>query len=359
MANEPATPCRKSCDDADFEVAGPTAISVLNECPAVEALSLTRTVLETFLAHPDLISLPVVDRRTMKPIGLINHALFMSDLAKPYYKEVFLNRSCSTFMDTHPLVVDGEMPLQEVSIVIAEAGKMVVTNGFLIVADGRYRGIGYTQDVLRIMADIHRQHSDRLAASGERLENLVLERTQALIEARDAAQAANVAKSAFLANMSHEIRTPMNGILGMVHLMRRGDVTSKQAERLDIIDTSAQHLLAVINDILDISKVEAGKLVLEEAPVSVDSLMANVKAILGERARVKNIRLLVEVEPLSPNLAGDPTRLQQALLNYATNAIKFTENGTVTMRAAKVHETSESVLLRFEVEDTARTCLRK
>lgn len=352
MANEPATPCRKSCDDADFEVAGPTAISVLNECPAVEALSLTRTVLETFLAHPDLISLPVVDRRTMKPIGLINHALFMSDLAKPYYKEVFLNRSCSTFMDTHPLVVDGEMPLQEVSIVIAEAGKRVVTNGFLIVADGRYRGIGYTQDVLRIMADIHRQHSDRLAASGERLENLVLERTQALIEARDAAQAANVAKSAFLANMSHEIRTPMNGILGMVHLMRRGDVTSKQAERLDIIDTSAQHLLAVINDILDISKVEAGKLVLEEAPVSVDSLMANVKAILGERARVKNIRLLVEVEPLSPNLAGDPTRLQQALLNYATNAIKFTENGTVTMRAAKVHETSESVLLRFEVEDT-------
>jgi CheY-like chemotaxis protein len=152
--------------------------------------------------------------------------------------------------------------------------------------------------------------------------------------------------------MSHEIRTPMNGILGMAHLLRRGGVTPKQAERLDTIDTSAQHLLAVINDILDISKVEAGKLVLEEAPVAVDSLMANVSSILGERARVKNLRLLVEIEPLPHNLAGDPTRLQQALLNYATNAIKFTKTGSVTLRAVKLHETNESVLLRFEVADT-------
>jgi CheY-like chemotaxis protein len=144
----------------------------------------------------------------------------------------------------------------------------------------------------------------------------------------------------------------MNGILGMAHLLRRGGVTPKQAERLDTIDTSAQHLLAVINDILDISKVEAGKLMLEEAPVAVGSLMANVKSILDERARARNIRLLVEVEPLPPNLAGDPTRLQQALLNYATNAIKFTETGSVTLRAVKLHETDESVLLRFEVEDT-------
>jgi signal transduction histidine kinase/ActR/RegA family two-component response regulator len=326
--------------------------SVLCECPAVEAISRTRTVLEAFTMHPDLISLPVVDSTTGRPIGLINHAHFMSSLAKPFYKEVYLDRNCCIFMDTEPLIIEEEMPLQDVSTLIAEAGKKVAADGFLIVADGHYRGVGHTQDVLRVMADIHRTQSQRLLLSHDRLEDIVLERTQALVEARDSAQAANVAKSAFLANMSHEIRTPMNGILGMAHLLRRGGVTPKQAERLDTIDTSAQHLLAVINDILDISKVEAGKLVLEEAPVAVDSLMANVSSILGERARVKNLRLLVEIEPLPHNLAGDPTRLQQALLNYATNAIKFTKTGSVTLRAVKLHETNESVLLRFEVADT-------
>jgi signal transduction histidine kinase/ActR/RegA family two-component response regulator len=330
----------------------PVAGSVLCECPAVEALSRTRTVLEAFTMHPDLISLPVVDSTTGRPIGLINHAHFMSSLAKPFYKEVYLDRNCCIFMDSEPLIIEEEMPLQEVSTLIAEAGKKVAADGFLIVAAGHYRGVGHTQDVLRVMTDIHRTQSQRLALSRDRLEDIVLERTQALVEARDSAQAANVAKSAFLANMSHEIRTPMNGILGMAHLLRRGGVTPKQAERLDTIDTSAQHLLAVINDILDISKVEAGKLMLEEAPVAVGSLMANVKSILDERARARNIRLLVEVEPLPPNLAGDPTRLQQALLNYATNAIKFTETGSVTLRAVKLHETDESVLLRFEVEDT-------
>ena len=332
--------------------AAPVAGSVLCACPAVAALTRTRTVLETFTMHPDLTSLPVVDSATGRPIGLINHAHFMSSLAKPFYKEVYLDRSCCIFMDTEPLIIEEEMPLQDVSTLIAEAGKKVAADGFLIVADGRYLGVGHAQDVLRIMADIHRTQSQRLALSRDRLEDVVLERTQALVEARDAAQAASVAKSAFLANMSHEIRTPMNGILGMAHLLRRGGVTPKQAERLDTIDTSAQHLLAVINDILDISKVEAGKLALEEAPVAVDSLMTNVSSILGERARARNIRLLVEVQPLPPNLAGDPTRLQQALLNYATNAIKFTETGSVTLRAVKLHETNESVLLRFEVEDT-------
>ena len=347
MTRSPSSPVA-----GEIAVTVPMAGSVLCECPAVGTLARTRTVLEAFTMHPDLISLPVVDSTTGRPIGLINHAHFMGSLAKPFYREVYLDRSCCIFMDTEPLVIEEQMPLHAVSTLIAEAGKKVAADGFLIVADGRYRGVGHTQDVLRIMADIHRAQSQRLALSHDRLEDVVLERTQALVEARDAAQAANVAKSAFLANMSHEIRTPMNGILGMAHLLRRGGVTPKQAERLDTIDTSAQHLLAVLNDILDISKVEAGKLVLEEAPVAVDSLMANVSSILGERARAKNIRLLIEIDRLPPNLAGDPTRLQQALLNYATNAIKFTTTGSVTLRAIKLHETNESALLRFEVEDT-------
>ena len=189
---------------------------------------------------------------------------------------------------------------------------------------------------------------EALAEYSRQLEQRAIE----LELAKKAAEAANVAKSAFLANMSHEIRTPMNGIIGMANILRREGVTSKQKHRLDVIDSSAQHLLSVINDVLDISKIEAGKFSLNEAPVVVSSLMANVSSILSDRVKAKGLHLLIETGHLPHNLVGDPTRLQQALLNYATNAVKFTETGTVTLRALKQEEIDDSVIVRFEVVDT-------
>jgi len=184
------------------------------------------------------------------------------------------------------------------------------------------------------------------------LEGRIVERTQQLNIAREAAETASRAKSTFLANMSHEIRTPMNAILGMAHILRRSGLTPSQTGRLDKIDIATNHLLGIINNILDISTIEAGKFVLENTSVSIDRLLGNAHSILAEHAQAKQLALHVENESFPTNLTGDPTRLQQALLNYAINAIKFTEQGSVTLRALKQDESAESVVVRFEVRDT-------
>jgi hemerythrin-like metal-binding protein/PAS domain S-box-containing protein len=173
-----------------------------------------------------------------------------------------------------------------------------------------------------------------------------------LHRAKTAAEVANIAKSAFLANMSHEIRTPMNAVIGMANLIRRGGLTPTQVEQMNKLEAAGTHLLDIIDNVLDLSKIEAGRLVLAESPVSIDRMLTNVSSILYERAATKGIRLLVETEPLPQGLVGDPTRLQQALLNYAINAVKFTEKGGVTLHVFKHDETADSVVLRFEVRDT-------
>jgi two-component system, sensor histidine kinase and response regulator len=198
----------------------------------------------------------------------------------------------------------------------------------------------------------------RLAAEAEleqyrrNLEGLVEARTADLIAAKAAAETANIAKSAFLANMSHEIRTPLNAISGMSHILRRSGLTTEQTDKLDKLENAANHLLRIINDILDLSKIESGKFMLEETEVSINALIGNSAAMLQERAHDKRLHLTTQVGPMPPNLLGDPTRLQQALLNYAGNAIKFTEHGRVALRVQCVEEDAGNALIRFDVTDT-------
>ena len=208
--------------------------------------------------------------------------------------------------------------------------------------------------LLSITRDItdHKLAQEELAAYHKHLEDLVARRTAELSTAKDAAEAANIAKSAFLANMSHEIRTPLNAITGMAYLIRRGGLSAGQGARMDTLEAATEHLLNIINAVLELSKIDAGKVVLAAVPLRIESVFDNVVSMLHDRAAAKRLALRVQLGKLPAGLLGDSTALLQALLNYAANAIKFTETGSVILRAGVVDDQADSCVLRFEVEDT-------
>jgi signal transduction histidine kinase/ActR/RegA family two-component response regulator len=197
-----------------------------------------------------------------------------------------------------------------------------------------------------------KQLADELEQHHHHLEELVFSRTAELAESRDAAEAASRAKSMFLANMSHELRTPMNGIMGMTDLALRRATDPKQIDWLTKGAQASRHLLAILNDILDISRIEADQMTLEDLEFSLTETIVDATRMLEEQALVKGISLSTEVSPALPHrLYGDSLRLKQILLNFIGNAIKFSTHGQIGVRATAEEDDGHSLLLRVEVSD--------
>src|SRR5262245_2950649 len=297
----------------------------------------TSIVADELSRRPDLPGVIVADKDGL--LGVVSRSQYLDYLSRPFHLELYSKRPVSLLLES----IGADVLALAESTSIHEAAREALNRPMHVVYEPRV--VVSNNNELRLL-DVH---TLMLAQS-----RLLASANQIIQEQKNAAEAANHAKSQFLANMSHEIRTPLTAILGFAENLLDSDIA--ESERTSAVKTilrNGAHLLEIINDILDLSKIEAGKLEVERIQFSLAQLVSDVISVMGVRAAAKNLELrLTYATPVPESISSDPTRLRQILINLIGNAIKFTERGSVELRLTLAGLDVQTPIIRCEVIDT-------
>ncbi|MEQ8434728.1 MAG: ATP-binding protein [Oceanicaulis sp.] len=317
-----------------------TVRSLLQDAPQLDPMTSGSNVYDLFSEDPDLLVCAVV--QDDRPIGLVSRNAFFLRMADTHGRALFAKRPVTFVMDKDPLIVESDRLVSELSRHILTDRNAALFDGFIITKEGRYAGVGTGVSLMKMLQAESEERNRKLVALAEQLGR-----------ARIEALSANQAKSEFLATMSHEIRTPLNGVLGVAQLLQESGLNSEQTRLAKTIRTSGEVLLRLLNDVLDLSKIEAGKMDLDPTPFEIDELVQAAHSLWRARAEEKTLAFSVDFSGApGARVVGDPVRLKQVLFNLIGNAIKFTNDGSVAARLSLTDIGPGRTILRAEVADT-------
>ena len=313
---------------------------VLMEAPVVSPSATGEFVYDLLSEDEDLLVLAVVaDNR---PVGLISRDRFFLKMADRHGRALFGRRPVTFLMSKTPLIVEASTPVEDLNTLIVRDCPSALMEGFIVTREGEYAGVGTALELFRLMSRQSAERNHKLSVLAEQLG-----------KARIEALAASRAKSEFLATMSHDIRTPLNGVLGVAQLLLADDLKPEHADYVRVINDSGKILLRLLNDVLDLSKIEAGRMDLDVQPFDPQKIAQDARTLWSPRAAEKSLAFTLHVDaPEGVVYEGDPVRLKQVLFNLVGNALKFTDHGTVGIDIGLHPIGRRRSVMRVEVSDT-------